>query len=36
MKKLKKSKKYFVRARAYVVVDNKKVYGKFSKVLKVK
>lgn len=36
VKKLKAGKKYFVKARTYVIVDGKKVYGKWSKVKKVK
>ena len=36
VKKLKAGKKYFVKARTYVIVDGKKVYGKWSKVRKVK
>ena len=36
LKKLKKKKTYFVRVRAYKVVDGKKVYGKWSSVKKVK
>lgn len=35
-KKLKKKKKYAVKVRAYVVVEGKKVYGKWSKAKKVK
>lgn len=34
--KLKKGKKYFVKVRAYKVVDGKKVYGAYSKVLSFK
>ena len=34
VKKLKKSKKYYVRARGYVLVDGKKSYGPWSKVKK--
>ena len=36
IKKLKKKKTYFVRVRAYKLVDGKKVYGKWSVVKKVK
>ena len=36
IKKLKKKKTYFVRVRAYKLVDGKKVYGKWSAVKKVK
>ncbi len=36
IKKLKSKKKYFVRVRAYVVVNGEKKYGKWSKVKKVK
>lgn len=36
IKKLKKKKKYAVKVRAYTVVDGKNVYGKWSKVKKVK
>ncbi len=36
IKKLKKKKTYFVRVRAYKVIDGKKVYGKWSGVKKVK
>ena len=36
LKKLKKKKTYFVRVRAYKLVDGKKVYGKWSAVKKVK
>ena len=36
IKNLKKNKKYFVRVRAYKIVDGKKVYGKWSKVKSVK
>lgn len=36
IKKLKKKKTYFVRVRAYKLVDGKKVYGKWSAVRKVK
>ena len=36
IKKLKKKKTYFVRVRAYRLVDGKKVYGKWSSVKKVK
>ena len=36
VKKLKAGKKYFVKARTYVIVDGKKVYGKWSNVRKVK
>ena len=37
LKKLKKGKKYFIKARAYNVdADGNKVYGKWSKVKKVK
>ena len=36
IKKLKKKKTYFVRVRAYKVVDGKKVYGKWSSIKKVK
>ena len=36
LKKLKKKTTYFVRVRAYKVVDGKKVYGKWSSVKKVK
>ena len=34
-KKLKKGKKYYVKVRAYKIVDNKKVYGKYSAAKKV-
>ena len=36
LKKLKKKKTYFIRIRAYKIVDGKKVYGKWSSVKKVK
>ena len=36
VKKLKAKKKYFVRVRAYKIVDGKKVYGKWSKIKSVK
>ena len=36
IKKLKSKKKYFVRVRAYVVVDNVKYFGKWSKAKKAK
>ncbi|WP_308618923.1 leucine-rich repeat protein [uncultured Eubacterium sp.] len=36
VKKLKTNKKYFVRVRAYKIVDGKKVYGKWSKIKSVK
>ena len=36
VKKLKAKKKYFVRVRAYKIVDGKKVYGKWTKVKSVK
>ena len=36
IKNLKKNKKYFVRVRAYKIVDGKKIYGKWSKVKSVK
>ena len=36
VKKLKAKKKYFVRVRAYKIVDGKKVYGKCSKIKSVK
>ena len=36
VKNLKKNKKYFVRVRAFKVVDGKKTYGKWSKVKSVK
>ena len=36
IKKLKAGKKYFIKARTYVIVDGKKIYGKWSKVKKVK
>lgn len=36
VKKLKANKKYFVRVRAYKIIDGKKVYGKWSKVKSVK
>ena len=36
IRKLKKKKTYFVRVRAYKLVDGKKVYGKWSAVKKVK
>lgn len=36
IKKLKKKKKYFVRVRAYKVVNGKKIYGKWSSAKKVK
>ncbi|WP_288312458.1 leucine-rich repeat domain-containing protein [uncultured Eubacterium sp.] len=36
VKKLKTKKKYFVRVRAYKIVDGKKVYGKWSKIKSVK
>ena len=36
VKNLKKNKKYFVRVRAYKIVDGKKSYGKWSKVKSVK
>ena len=36
VKKLKAKKKYFVRVRAYKIVDGKKVYGKWSKIKTVK
>ena len=36
IKNLKKNKKYFVRVRAYKIVDGKKVYGKWSKIKSVK
>ena len=36
IKKLKAKKKYFVRVRAYKIVDGKKVYGKWSKIKTVK
>ena len=36
VKNLKKNKKYYVRVRAYKVVDGKKVYGKWSKIKSVK
>ena len=36
VKKLKKKKTYYVRVRAYTVLNGKKVYGKWSKVKKVK
>ena len=36
VKKLKAKKKYFVRVRAYKVVNGKKVYGKWSKIKSVK
>ena len=36
VKNLKKNKKYFVRVRAYKIVDGKKVYGKWSKIKSVK
>ena len=36
IKKLKKKKKYAVKVRAYTVVDGKNVYGKWSKVKKIK
>ena len=36
VKKLKAGKKYFVKARTYTIIDGKKVYGKWSKVKKIK
>ena len=36
IKNLKKNKKYFVRVRAYKIVDGKKVYGKWSKIKSIK
>ena len=36
VKKLKAGKKYFVKARTYTIVNGKKVYGKWSKVKKIK
>ena len=36
LKKLKKKKTYFVRVRAYILANGKKVYGKWSSVKKVK
>ena len=36
VKNLKKNKKYYVRVRAFKVVDGKKTYGKWSKVKSVK
>lgn len=36
IKKLKKKKTYYVRVRAYSIVNNKKIYGKWSKVKSVK
>ena len=36
VKKLKAKKKYFVRVRAYKIVDGKKVYGKWSKIKSIK
>ena len=36
VKKLKPKKKYFVRVRAYKIVDGKKVFGKWSKIKSVK
>lgn len=36
VKKLKEKKKYFVRVRAYKIVDGKKSYGKWSKIKSVK
>ncbi|MCI6354062.1 leucine-rich repeat domain-containing protein [Eubacterium coprostanoligenes] len=36
IKKLKAKKKYFVRVRAYKIIDGKKVYGKWSKIKSVK
>ncbi len=36
IKKLKRGKRYFVRVRAYTLQDSKKVYGKWSKVKRVK
>lgn len=36
VKKLKAKKKYFVRVRAYKIVDGKKIYGKWSKIKSIK
>ncbi len=36
IKKLKKGKKYYVKVRAYNIVDGKKVYGSYSSVKKIK
>ena len=36
IKKLRKKKNYYIRVRAYTVYNGKKVYGKWSKVKKVK
>ena len=35
-KKLKKGKAYYIKVRAYKVIDGKKVYGTYSKVKKIK
>ena len=36
VKKLQPNKKYFAKVRAYVIVNGTKVYGKYSKAVKIK